>query len=415
MAAILREIASIIRNTNGSVVTYAALALPIIVGAVGLSVDVTSWQVNRRTVQSASDSAAVAAALEIMRLGNETAILTAATLDAGYNGYNPVSGDAIDVYHPPISGIALGSTDAVEIVITRSAPTFLSSLFLDGPVAISGRAVARVQINDTCVWALSPDARGAIKVSGGAQVNMGCGIIANSVDTESLSQDGSSCLTATKIKLAGGYDGQCVNPEPLTNILPVNDPLASLQPPSYGGCDHTAKTKINGGEVVTLSPGVYCANIEVVSDGVVNFEPGLYVLDGAGLSVSAQGTATGTGLNFYLTENSGTANSITLQANATVTLTAATTGPLAGILFYHNADSLGNVTHNLTGGASMDLEGILYFPGQDVSFAGDSTFNASASMLIAQTITFTGNTEMGDFSDSAVAANNMLISAVIIE
>ncbi len=405
----------LLHDTDGGVTTYAALVLPLLVGAVGLSVDVASWHVNQRTVQSATDSAAVAGALEIMRSGDDPAILTAATSDATYNGYEPGLGDTISVNHPPSSGIATGAADSVEIIVQRSAPIFFSSLFLGGPVDMSARAVARVEINDTCVWALNPTARGAIKVAGGAQVNMGCGVIANSVDDESLSQDGGACLTSTKIKLAGGYNGSCINPQPLTNVTPVNDPLSSLQPPSYGACDHTAKTKINSGENVTLSPGVYCGSIEVLADGIVNFEPGQYVLDGAGLTVSAQGTATGSDVHFYLSENSGTADAINIQAGATVDLTAGTSGDLAGVLFFQNANTTGNINHSVTGGGTMDLEGILYFPGQDVSFSGGSTFNAAASMLIAQTVTFSGSSELGDFSGTAVEANNMLISATLIE
>ena len=147
----------------------------------------------------------------------------------------------------------------------------------------------------------------------------------------------------------------------------------------------------------------------------MNFEPGLYVLDGAGLTVSAQGTATGTGVHFYLTENSGTADSISIQAGATVDLAAGTSGDLAGVLFFHNANTTGNINHNLTGGGSMNLEGILYFPGQDASYSGGTTFNAAASMLVAQTVTFTGSSELGDFTGTAVEANNLLISASLIE
>ena len=271
---IRQHFARLLGHKDGGVITYTALALPVLVGAVGLAVDVTSWHVNQRTVQAATDSAAVAAALEIMRSGDEASIIAAATSDAAYNGYDTGLGDAITVNYPPNGGMAIGAGDSVEIIVQRSAPSFFASLFLEGPVDLSARAVARVEINDTCVWALDPSARGAVKVAGGAQVNLGCGIIANSVDDEALSQDGGACLNSTKIKVAGDSNGICINPEPLTNVTPVSDPLASLQPPTYGGCNHTGKTKINGGEVVTLSPGVYCGSIEVVSDGVVHFDPG---------------------------------------------------------------------------------------------------------------------------------------------
>ncbi len=401
--------------TDGSVVTYVALALPVLVGAVGLSVDVGSWHVNQRTIQSATDSAAVSAALEIMRSGTQTAIADAAENDAAYNGFSTANGDTMTINNPPLSGIALGAGDSVEVIIQRDAPTFFSSLFLDGPVALSARAVARVELNDACVWALDPSARGAVKVAGGAQVTMSCGILVNSTDTESISQDGGACLTSTQIKTAGGYNGSCINPQPFTNTAPVNDPLAGLPAPVITGCDHTAKTKVNGGDVLTLTPGVYCGSIEVLSSGSVHFEPGVYVMDGAGLTFSAQSTITGNDVHFYLSENSGTADAINIQAGATVNLTAGTTGQLAGVLFYHDANSPTNVTHSLAGEGTMDLEGILYFPGQDVAFAGGSALSAAASLLIARTVTFVGHSELGDFTGTAVEANNMLISASIIE
>ena len=403
------------RDARGGVLPYVALALPVLVGAVGLSVDVTAWQVNQRTVQSAADSAAVSAALEVMRSGTQSAIDDAAEDAAAFNGYNVSHGDTIVVNHPPVAGLASGAGDAVEVIVQRTAPAFLSSVLNITPVNISARAVARVDLTDACVWALDPSARGALKVAGGAQVNMSCGIIVNSNDPEAISQDGGACLTSTKIKVAGGYNGACINPTPLANTSPANDPMSGLQPLTFSGCDHNQKVKVNSGQSVTLSPGVYCGSIEVQSSGTVHFSAGEYILDGAGLTVSAQGTVTGSDVHFYLTENSGTADSINIQAGADVTLVAGTTGSMAGVLFHHDVNSPTNVTHNLSGSATMDLEGILYFPGQDVAYAGGSSLDATASLLIARTVTFVGSSELGDFSSSAVAANNMLISASLIE
>ena len=101
------------------------------------------------------------------------------------------------------------------------------------------------------------------------------GIVVNSVDLDALTQSGTtSCLTATKIKITGNFTGNCVNPTPLLPVPPVDDPLAALQPPTVGGCDVNANIVVNGGESVTLTPGVYCGNIKVVSTGSIFFEPG---------------------------------------------------------------------------------------------------------------------------------------------
>ena len=88
---------------------------------------------------------------------------------------------------------------------------------------------------------------------------------------------------------------------------------------------------------------------------------------------------------------------------------------MAGILIYHDRNSPTNVVHSLTGGATMDLEVIIYFPVQDVKFTGGASFDVSATMLIADEVDIAGNTNLGNFSGSAVEANKLLIEASLAE
>ena len=140
-------------------------------------------------------------------------------------------------------------------------------------------------------------------------------------------------------------------------------------------------------------------------------------MDGAGISFSSSSTVTGTDVHFYLTENNGTSDNITISAGANVTLVAGTTDyyGMAGILFYHDRNAPTNVTHSLAGGANMDLEGILYFPTTDVKYSGGSSFDTNASMIIADEVQITGNTNLGDFDGSAAQANKILIEARLVE
>lgn len=412
----VKTLRSFPKNSSGGVLIYTALALPILLGATGLSTDVALWYAHKRIIQSAADAAAVAGALEVLRTESDSQIAQAAERDAVSNGYKPAAGDILSVNYPPSSGTHAGAEDSVEVIIRRPAPTLFSQIFLEGPVTISARAVAMAGINDTCVWALDPTASGAVKVAGGAQVSLGCGMIVNSDDPNALTQSGTgSCLTASRVKVVGNYAGTCVQPNPLTGVNAVKDPLKSLAPPGHGGCDHNSKVRVGAGETVTLQPGVYCGAIEVVSDGTLNFAPGTYVLDGAGLKFSAQSNVAGDGVSFYLTENSGAADNISIQAGANVSLSATTSGDLAGVLFYHDRNSPTNVTHSLTGGSSMDLEGILYFPSQDLNFSGGTSLDTSASMIIANTVSFTGQSHLGNLEDSAVQTNTSLITAVLVE
>jgi hypothetical protein len=194
--------------------------------------------------------------------------------------------------------------------------------------------------------------------------------------------------------------------------------LEHLQTPDpFPSCTNNSNITVNGGESLTLDPCVYTGKINVISDGIVDFNPGLYVFDGAGISFGAQSTVTGDEVHFYLTQNNGTADTFDISAGADVTLSAGTTDDwgMAGILIYHDRNSPTNVVHSLTGGATMDLEGILYFPVQDVTFAGGSSFDISATMIIADEVNITGNTNLGDFDGSATTANKLLIEARLVE
>jgi hypothetical protein len=401
--------------TGGGVLIYTALLTPVAFGLAGLGMDVASWHLQRWALQNAADAAALGGALEILRRGDATSVRAAALTDARMNAADPGRGDRIEVRYPPVEGPNAGAGDAVEVVVERPAPLYFTRLFLDTAFPIRARAVARADLNDTCVWALNPEVRAAAKVAGGAVVQLNCGILVNSRDVEALTQGGSGCLRATKIKVAGGAGVACAEPLPLTGVTPKRDPLADLPPPPVGPCDHHAKIKVNGGETLTLQPGVYCGAIEVASDGAVHFEPGLYVLEGAGLSFSAQSTVTGSDVSFYLTENARTADNISIQAGANVQLASAEDGALPGVLFYQSRNSPSNITHNLTGGSTMDLEGILYFPNQDLKFAGGTEADKSGAIIIADVLDFTGNSFVGDLEDSPVQKNPQLIVATLVE
>jgi Flp pilus assembly protein TadG len=400
-----------IADQSGGVMTYAALIAPIVIGAAGLSVDVSSWHLHQKVIRSASDTAAMAGALELVRTGSGQ-VNAAVMAAAQRNGFEP-GVDTIEINNPPLSGARAGSTDSVEVIITRQAPAILSSLIKSGPQTIVTRAVAFGSVNDTCVWALDPSVSGAVSVSGGADVTLDCGILVNSNDPNALNQSGSSCLELTEAKVAGGYSGDCISPTPSTGVPPVEDPLSWVQAPTYGSCDVNNKTKVNAGQTKTLDPGVYCGNIEVQSAGTLHFNPGLYVLAGAGLSFSSSATVNGTDVNFYFSEFNGQSKTINIAAGAIVNLVAGDHGGLNGILFYHDRNSPNGLSHNIAGGGSMVLDGILYFPNNELKFSGGSSLNATSSILIAKTVTFTGNTEIS--LEGVVSANPLLVSSRLAE
>jgi hypothetical protein len=157
--------------------------------------------------------------------------------------------------------------------------------------------------------------------------------------------------------------------------------------------------KGKGGGVVTpvtLTEGVYCGGIDIGANQTVIFEPGLYVIKGGefriagNAHVSNNENASG-GVTFYLTGSGGNYAVLTIESGADVTLTPMTAGPLANVLFFQDRNAPATGNNRVAGGATMDITGAVYFPNQHVEFTGGSTTDEADILLVASTLTFTGN------------------------
>jgi hypothetical protein len=415
LSRVAQPLADLPRAEKGAAAIYAALVLPVFVGAGGLAVDVASWYSTKRTMQSGADAAAYAAALELARQGLDqapdlTAMQAVADDAASRNGV----GVMVTLNVPPLSGPAAGDPQSVEVIVTEPAPVYFASLFLDEAPAITTRAVAKAVVSDACIWSLHPTAQAALSVSGSAQLDLDCGVVVNSDHEQAaVQQTGSACLHATSVSVHGGYSGFCVTPEPEVFTPSYGDPLDYLTPPTYGGCDFPNKVTVDsamanqhGGGPVPLNPGVYCGGIDVKAGQTVIFAPGLYVLKTGEFRIAGNATVSNTedasgGVTFFLTGTGGNYATLRFESNAIITLTPMTTGPLANVLFYQDPNAPASGTNRIAGGATMNLTGIIYIPNQHVEFTGGSTTDEANILLVASTIAFTGNTYLNsDYAKS---------------
>jgi Flp pilus assembly protein TadG len=399
----------------GGVFVYAAIAAPVVIGAAGLSVDIGLWYANKRLVQSAVDSAALAGALELRRsVGDLTSITNVVNADALINGYSTAAGDTITV--------DASVSPRVAVTITRTVPGLLSQVLFTDTTNVQARAVARADVNDSCIWSLNPTAAQAINVVGAAEVDLGCGMLANTSDPDGIHKEGSGCLAASEYKVAGGYDdsmnsGCALSPVPETSTPPADDPLASLPEPIYTPCvGGGPPLNLSGTADYVVSAGVHCTNINVTTSGTVTFGPGIHVFDGAALNIQGGANVEGTELTLYWSENGGVNDGIDIAGGATVAMSAPTSGTYAGILIYQSRNTAPGVTHKLTGGSTMDLDGIIYAPTTDVEFAGGTSADSSSILIIADEVEFKGgDTFLGDFDTSSILNNALLLQAKLVE
>ena len=64
---------------------------------------------------------------------------------------------------------------------------------------------------------------------------------------------------------------------------------------------------------------------------------------------------------------------------------------MAGVLMFGDRDIPVGTTYKFNGGATQYLGGAIYFPTGDVQFSGGGGTNTNCTQLIADTISFTGN------------------------
>ena len=375
---------------RGQTLVMVAAMLPLLLGVSGLAVDVGLLYHHKRRMQTAADAAALGGAHEMWR-NRLTAIVPSGRAQSASNGFtHNGTSTVVNVYHPPISGYYIGNTRFVEAQITQPAPTWFMQLFGWADVGISGRAVAGAGANaQHCIYALDPSAPDAFRADSSVRLEATCGVVVNSTNATAMHTTSSAVVTASTFDVSGGYwreSSSIATPNPNVGMLPDPDPLAYMEPPdASGACNHINWTRDNNTH--TLNPGVYCNGIRIVSNGVVNLNPGMYIIKGGGIVLESNAILRGEGVTFYLTGTSTYPyGGLDWQSSTQVRLKAPTTGPYAGILFFQDRTMPSTAINYIRSSNNSYLEGALYFPTQTLQVESSTTTEAAYTLVIARII-----------------------------
>jgi Flp pilus assembly protein TadG len=405
--------AKILRDESGQVMVFTVLCMTCLLGLVAFATDVGLLLRAKRVSQIAADSAAIAGAAEL----NFGDVTTAARADAAQNGVtNGVGGATVAVNNPPSSGPHSGgvNTGYVEVIVSQSQPTFFMKLFHFSSMAVNARAVATTVPGSGCLYTLGTTGTDIGMTGSGSLTMPNCGILDDSSSGSALNLVGSGTITAKSIGIVGNYNevgSGSISPTPTTGMSSFADPLASTATPSFTAGSCLANPNIVGSSPVTLGPsvagGTVCYNgLSIVGSGTITFNPGLYIING---SFSSTGSATlnGTGgVTFYLPSNG---DSLSITGSGSVNLTAPTSGPYSGLLFYQNAADTSAAS--FTGSSSSTLNGIFYLPSAQLTMTGSGggTFNAD---VVVQSLQITGSLPLSNYvplSGSSPLSNPRLV------
>ncbi len=233
--------------------------------------------------------------------------------------------------------------------------------------------------------ALDSKGKGALSLSGNAEVTIPGSIFVNSTSSKAISASGHAVVTAAAIDVVGDVKASSnaeLNPTPSTGTTAIVDPLNGLEAP----VDLTDQGKFSckGNDSHTISPGIY-DEISASGNCQLVLESGIYVIDNKKFKISGDAGVTvdsDEGVFIYMEKGS-----FDISGNGTFDLTPLDDGPYRGLLV---AQAESNTkTIKLSGNARLSgVNGTIYAPSAQVSISGNGEIVAG---IIADKIRIDGN------------------------
>ena len=407
------------RDPSGAFAPIAALVIIVILGFGALAVDMGHAYVERNRLQSTSDAAALAGALQLpdqaamvaqaqdiatknMPASDYGTVLANADIEAG--NWDPAT-RTFTAGLAPIN--AVRTTARRQAAGGNPAPAFLGGIFGYSDYDVTAASIATQGIGadlfpSGCIMALSESEEDAFYIFGTADITASaCSIEVASDHPCAMHAHGTPTITRVDgagIHVAGGYceNGSVdIDPPPTTDYGgEIEDPYRNTDPCEQGlncsaGCDYT-DARFSGSD--TAPAGVYCGGITWTGSGTATFAGDYIIREGAlniGANIAVDGSS---GVGFYL---QGAGSVVNFGGTSQMTLVAQDNGSaLDGFIFFEEEKNPkeGHVLRGTNGGG---YDGVLYFTG-DVELKGTADAGAGAdsdcTVLIADTLYFNGTT-----------------------
>jgi len=474
-------------------------AVAVLFGLLGMVVDVGWMYWRKEACLSAAQAGAMAGVAKLSSLSSITCSTTGVfcsstpvqcpangTTDnsgtacdfANANQFNPTNANqnvtiAASTGTPPTASGA-SSTYYVTMRVTEKRPLTFLGVFMNGKAGwVSARATAGLFLTSasSCIYVLDPTGSDSFNANNNAQITSSCGIWDYSSSTSGLYATGSAHVTVNNgntIQYNGGYqynNNGSFSPTPTQHSAGSN-PLSGLVVPwtnclnpstgatlstcpsttcQYTGCTgsstHCDSSQVNWNSWQStpyqFSPGIYCGGINISNGMAAYFSPGMYVINGGGVSLNGSSTycvGTGScstangGVVFYLTGTDANYQGFTIGNGSTATLSAPTTGDLKGMLFYSDpaitapttspsscAGSSSAGASSFCGGSNSSLTGIIYAPNTTVAFTNGTGTGGAISLVVKDVLFNGGSNFFSNVSGSVLQSSSGSLTTSIIE
>lgn len=399
IGTLFRDAKAFRRCSAGGVAAIFTIVSPVMIGSMGLGGEAGYWYLTQRKVQNAADVAAHATALRMNEGDDLNSLQTLSEFVVGKADLD-MTATAVNLATPPTSGAFIEDGAAIEITVTQTVPRLFTKMYSSDPIQISARAVATARSGGrACVLALSPDADSSITVTGSTMINLTlCDFVSNSnvVAYDMVGYGGfatANCVQTTgSATITANLTVTCENLR--AGSRPVADPFAAVTEPSAtGNCEdgdvgqNNQITQVTAAEphVSGMDSMRFCNGLNI--SGTVDFDPGLYIVEGGDFRINSNATITGDGVVFYLLDGV----EMRFNGTATVAFSAPISGDYNGILFFGDRDAT-TMSHQINGNFGSTLDGAIYTSASHLDIQGNAqTSFTSCTQIVADTMEFSGN------------------------
>lgn len=213
------DLAKWIRDESGQVLVMTFFCLGILIGCLGLAIDVGVLFHARRNMQAAADAAAMAGATEMFYNGSTNVVAKANAAAKGMGVDPAAAGNTVNVtVSPTLTGgvacpscvqVSLATPNPTLFIATMSKWVFKSSNF--SSVNVSAMAVAGSPgSSQTCVYIMDPSADSTLWIHGAGSINApNCGVYVNSDSPDAFCVTGNAGKSDfAQVAVHGGQNGK---------------------------------------------------------------------------------------------------------------------------------------------------------------------------------------------------------------
>ena len=414
-------------NQSGATMILVALCLPALVGAMGLSAEVSYWYLRQRAMQNAADAAAIAAATN----GTSGYAAEAKAVAAQY-GFHDGSGNIVVAVSNPATAAGCTS-NCYSVTISDKVPLFLSEVVgylgtatanKKGATGLSAAAVATsANAISYCILALAGSGAQGITSNGVPNANLrGCDVMSNTSATCNGHNLNANVGSAHSTNNGCGIVQN-------SNVPVIMDPYSSrasyIPADNCGGTyyQEPAKNKdpalpssnqMSGSQ--NWSQKIICGDLQLMGDTTINVANGLLVIENGQLDTNGYTlqTPSGSGLTVVFTGSNNASYQHIPTGGGTLDIAAPSSGAWSGIAIYQDPNLTTNVDVSYAGNSpTWELSGMVYLPHASVSFSGAVNKSSHGSYcfgMVIDNITVNGTADIFAGDDQCSSSGLVLPS-----